>query len=123
MRSLFILSVIAAALVAVAAFAHPTDGSICPMCTHVATKAGNYTVVDSDDVILVTATATITMPACDSTRTGRTFSFARNGAAIVVTVTRVGGDTFAGGATTNLLGVDLAGKSYTCDGAGTWIVR
>lgn len=124
MRSMFALAVaLFAGLGVGVASAHPVDGSICKMCNHVAAKSGNYNVADTDDIILVTATATMTLPACDSTRSGRTFAFSRNGAAITVTIGRSGGDTFIGGLTTNLIAVDLSGKDYTCDGAGTWIVR
>lgn len=91
------------------------------------TLGTNYTILGSDDVILINTTAvagkTLTLPAANSVPAGKviTVKTVANGNGVVLTVSRAGSDTIDGGTSVT---VTTALQSYTfvSDGSANWYI-
>lgn len=79
--------------------------------------AVSRTVLASDDIILVTATSTMTFPLANSVAAGKTFTFLASGAT-TITFTAAGSDTFPTGKA--VVNADGEYGTFLSDGVSKW---
>lgn len=87
----------------------------------VSSQSSTFTASNAVDYYLITATATVNLPACDGTRTGKWFHVKLTAAASTVTLDGNASETIDG-ATTYAWSQQYAAISIVCNGAGAWSI-
>ena len=87
----------------------------------VSSQSGSFTADNANDYYIVSATATVTLPACDSGRTGKWFHVKNTGAAATITLDGNASETIDG-ATTYAFSQQYAAISIVCNGGGAWSI-
>ena len=88
---------------------------------NVVSKSSNYTATTSDDIILVTATCTITLPAANTSGL-RPITVIVASSGITVTIARTGADTILGETSQTMI-TQYSAVDFIADGTSTYYIK